>query len=47
LRSAERVGHAIVNAVKSSKPSHHLLLGNAAYDLAMAKLDVLREEFSV
>jgi len=36
----------IVDAVESQNPPHHLLLGNAAYDLAMAKLDVLRKEFS-
>ncbi|MGZ5564671.1 MAG: oxidoreductase [Chthoniobacterales bacterium] len=41
-----RAAHAIVDAVESPNPPHHLLLGNAAYDLAMAKLDVLRKEFS-
>jgi hypothetical protein len=41
-----RAARAIVDAVESPNPPHHLLLGNAAYDLAMAKLDVLRKEFA-
>jgi NAD(P)-dependent dehydrogenase (short-subunit alcohol dehydrogenase family) len=41
-----RAAHAIVDAVESANPPHRLLLGNAAYDLAMAKLDALRKEFS-
>lgn len=40
-----RAVHAIVNAVESPNPPHHLLLGNAAYDLSMAKIDDLRKEF--
>jgi len=40
-----RAAEAIVSAVKSSNPPHRLLLGNDAYDGAMAKLDELREEF--
>lgn len=36
---------AIVQAVESSNPPHRLLLGNDAYDGAMAKIDELREEF--
>lgn len=37
---------AIVQAIQSSKPPRHLLLGNAAFDAAMAKLDELRKEFA-
>lgn len=37
---------AIVEAVASGKPPHHLLLGNDAFEGAMAKLDELRQEFS-
>jgi NAD(P)-dependent dehydrogenase (short-subunit alcohol dehydrogenase family) len=40
-----RAAHAIVKAVESRNPPHHLLLGNDAYDGAMAKLDELRKEF--
>jgi len=39
--------HAIVNAVESPHPPHHLLLGNDAYKGAMAKLEDLRKEFSL
>ena len=41
-----RAAHAIVKAVESSNPPHHLLLGNDAYEGATAKLEVLRKEFS-
>jgi NAD(P)-dependent dehydrogenase (short-subunit alcohol dehydrogenase family) len=41
-----RAAEAIVQAVESSNPPHRLLLGNDAYDGAMAKLDELREEFT-
>jgi len=41
-----RAAHAIVKAVESTNPPHHLLLGNAAFDLATSKLDDLRREFS-
>ena len=41
-----RAVHAIVKAVESAHPPRHLLLGNAAFDLATAKLDELRKEFS-
>jgi NAD(P)-dependent dehydrogenase (short-subunit alcohol dehydrogenase family) len=41
-----RAAHAIVNAVESPNPPHHLLLGNDAYEAATAKLDVLRKEFA-
>jgi len=41
-----RAAHAILQAVESPNPPHHLLLGNDAYDAAMAKLDELRREFS-
>jgi len=41
-----RAAEAIVRAVESPNPPHRLLLGNDAYDGAMAKLDELREEFT-
>ncbi len=41
-----RAASAIIQAVESAKPPHHLLLGNDAYMGAMAKLDELRKEFS-
>jgi NAD(P)-dependent dehydrogenase (short-subunit alcohol dehydrogenase family) len=41
-----RAAQAVVAAVASGKPPHHLLLGNAAFDGAMAKLDELRKAFS-
>lgn len=37
---------AIVQAVESRDPPHRLLLGNDAYDGAMAKLDELRANFT-
>lgn len=40
-----RAAHAIVKAIQSPHPPRHLLLGNAAFDSAMAKLDELRKEF--
>jgi len=40
-----RAAAAIVHAVESANPPHRLLLGNDAYDGAIAKLDELREEF--
>jgi NAD(P)-dependent dehydrogenase (short-subunit alcohol dehydrogenase family) len=40
-----RAAQAIVKAVESAKPPHHLLLGNDAYEGATAKLEVLRKEF--
>jgi hypothetical protein len=30
----------------SFEPPHHLLLGNAAYEIAMGKLDELRKAFA-
>jgi NAD(P)-dependent dehydrogenase (short-subunit alcohol dehydrogenase family) len=36
---------AIVEAVASGKPPHHLLLGNDAFEGAMAKVDELRQDF--
>lgn len=42
----ERAATAIVRAVESHNPPHRLLLGNDAYDGAMAKLDELRDEFT-
>jgi hypothetical protein len=41
-----RAAHAIVKAVESPNPPHHLLLGNDAYEGATAKLEELRKEFS-
>src|ERR1035438_4437878 len=41
-----RAARAIVNAVDSGNPPHHLLLGNDAYESAMANLEELRKEFS-
>ncbi len=37
---------AIVTAVASGHPPHHLLLGNDAFEGAMSKLDELRKEFT-
>jgi NAD(P)-dependent dehydrogenase (short-subunit alcohol dehydrogenase family) len=37
---------AIIEAVASGKPPHHLLLGNDAFEGAMAKVDELRQEFT-
>jgi len=41
-----RAAKAIVMAVVSGNPPHHLLLGNDAFDGAMAKLDELRKDFT-
>ena len=41
-----RAAHAIVKAIESPNPPHHLLLGNHAYEAATAKLEDLRREFS-
>ncbi|CAN5278793.1 oxidoreductase [soil metagenome] len=41
-----RAAKAIVAAVASGKPPHHLLLGNDAFEGAMARLDHLREDFT-
>ncbi|TBW40656.1 SDR family NAD(P)-dependent oxidoreductase [Siculibacillus lacustris] len=41
-----RAAKAIVAAVESKAPPHRLLLGNWAYDQALAKLDELRGEFT-
>lgn len=41
-----RAAEAIVHAVESPNPPHRLLLGNDAYEGAIAKLDELREEFT-
>jgi NAD(P)-dependent dehydrogenase (short-subunit alcohol dehydrogenase family) len=40
-----RAAKAIVKAVASGEPPHHLLLGNDAFDGALAKLDQLRKDF--
>jgi NAD(P)-dependent dehydrogenase (short-subunit alcohol dehydrogenase family) len=41
-----RAAKAIVKAVASGNPPHHLLLGNDAFDGAMSKLDELRKDFA-
>ena len=41
-----RAVQAIVGAVESANPPHRLLLGNAAYELAMAKVADLQCEFA-
>jgi NAD(P)-dependent dehydrogenase (short-subunit alcohol dehydrogenase family) len=41
----QRAAQAIVAAVDSGRPPHHLLLGVAAFEGAMAKLDELRADF--
>jgi len=41
-----RAAQAIIHAVESQTPPRHLLLGNDAYEGAMAKLDELRKDFS-
>jgi NAD(P)-dependent dehydrogenase (short-subunit alcohol dehydrogenase family) len=41
-----RAARAILAAVVSEHPPHHLLLGNEAYDGAMAKLEELRQDFT-
>ncbi len=41
-----RAANAIILAVASGNPPHHLLLGNDAIDAAMAKLDELRTQFT-
>jgi NAD(P)-dependent dehydrogenase (short-subunit alcohol dehydrogenase family) len=41
-----RAARAIIEAVASGHPPHHLLLGNNAFDGAMAKLDELRKAFT-
>ena len=42
----ERAARAIVKAVASGTPPHHLLLGKDAFEGAMAKLDELRLDFT-
>jgi len=41
-----RAAKAVVMAVASGNPPHHLLLGNEAFDGAIAKLDELRKDFT-
>jgi NAD(P)-dependent dehydrogenase (short-subunit alcohol dehydrogenase family) len=41
-----RAAHAILQAVESPNPPHHLLLGNDAYEAATAKLQKMSKEFS-
>lgn len=42
-----RAAAAIHTAVTSPQPPHRLLLGNRAFDVAMAKLSAMRTEFSL
>jgi NAD(P)-dependent dehydrogenase (short-subunit alcohol dehydrogenase family) len=42
----KRAAQAIVDAIESGTPPHRMLLGNFAYDGAMAKLEDLRREFT-
>ncbi len=35
----------VIAAIESDSPPYHLLLGNAAFEGAMAKLDELRKDF--
>jgi NAD(P)-dependent dehydrogenase (short-subunit alcohol dehydrogenase family) len=42
-----RAAQAIVDAIESGMPPHHLLLGNDAFNAASAKLETLRKEFAV
>jgi NAD(P)-dependent dehydrogenase (short-subunit alcohol dehydrogenase family) len=41
-----RAVQAIIKAVASGKPPHHLLLGNDAFEGAIAKIDELRRDFT-
>lgn len=41
----KRAVQAIVQAIESGNPPHHLLLGNDAFDGAMAKINKLQKEF--
>jgi NAD(P)-dependent dehydrogenase (short-subunit alcohol dehydrogenase family) len=41
-----RAVQALIKAVESAKPPRHLLLGNDAYEGAMAKIEELRKDFS-
>ncbi len=41
-----RAAAAIIKAVASGQPPHHLLLGNDAFEGAMARVDHLREDFA-
>ncbi|MGV8900221.1 MAG: oxidoreductase [Burkholderiaceae bacterium] len=40
-----RAAEAVIKAIASQNSPHHLLLGNAAFEGATAKLDELRKEF--
>jgi NAD(P)-dependent dehydrogenase (short-subunit alcohol dehydrogenase family) len=42
-----RAAQAVLKAVESPRPPHHLLLGNDAYEAATANLKELNTEFSV
>jgi NAD(P)-dependent dehydrogenase (short-subunit alcohol dehydrogenase family) len=41
-----RAAKAIIEVVAGTDPPHHLLLGNEAYDGAMAKLSDLKKDFA-
>jgi len=42
-----RAAQAIIEVVESANPPNHLLLGNDAFETALAKLDTLKKEFSL
>ena len=42
-----RAVRAIIQAVNSPKPPHHLLLGNDAYDGATARIAALTKEYKI
>jgi hypothetical protein len=41
-----RAAKAIIEAVTSGNPPHHLLLGNDAFEGAMARLEHLQKSFA-
>ena len=41
-----RAAYAIVKAVSSPNPPHHLPFGNSGLQLALAKLEALLQEFT-
>ena len=41
-----RAAKAMIDAAQHAAPPHHLLLGNAAYETAISKVEDLRKEFT-